>query len=238
MISTLRIAWPWRATGLLALGMGVSLHAWAQDWEKKNWERWSRKDCEKLLRDSPWAKTWERTRGAAIPTVPIRATYVAQLWSVRFVRQAVVRTAQLDLHRGSLSAEQKKAQEAEEARFIGAESADSVVVQIVFGTNSAAGERELRLQWQKLSLAALKETVYLESPRGRVALAGYTPPEVERNEFQFVFPRTINGRPIVEEGDAFLRLGFVHPITGVLAEVRVVIEFNPKEMSYEGKLLY
>jgi hypothetical protein len=224
---------------LAAMLLGAAGPAFdAQVWTQKKPEQWSKKDCEKVLGDSPWAKTWERSEVAAGLALPVRTTYVAQLWSVRAVRQAIVRNAQLAPSYRSLTPEQKKAQDTEGERFIAAGFPDTVVVQIVFGTNSMAGERDLRIQWQKLSLEALKETASLEGPRGRVAPVEYTKPAVESNEFQLVFPRTLNGQALVQEGDAFLRVEFVHPIKGILAERRVVIEFHPKDMLLDGKLVY
>ena len=228
-----------RATSVMMAGLLLAISAQAQFWAEKKPEQWSKKDCEKLLKDSPWAKTWERSAGAsASRATPIRATYVAQLWSVRTVRQAIVRIAQLDPFYSALSPEQKKAQDAEAERFISTEARDTVVVQVVFFTNSSAGERDLRVEWQKLSLEVLKESASLEGPNGKVALVGYTKPGVEQREFQLVFPRTLNGKPIVTESDAFLRVEFVHPGKGMLAEQHVVIEFSPKEMLLDGKLTY
>ncbi len=166
----------------------------------------------------------------------MRTTYVAQLWSVRLVRQAIVRIAQLDPGYRSLTPEQKKAQDTEADRFIRVESPDRIVVQVVFATNSTSGERDLRFEWQKLSLEVLKESASLAGPQGRVAPVGYTKPEVEQREFQLVFPRTLNGKRLVTESDAFLRLEFVHRGRGVLGSDRVVIEFHPKEMLWDGKL--
>lgn len=227
------------ATSLAMAGLLLAISAQAQFWTEKKPEQWSKKDCQKLLSDSPWAKTWERSAGAsASRAIPIRATYVAQLWSVRMVRQAIVRIAQLDPGYGALTPEQKKAQDAEAERFIGSEAPDTVVVQIVFATNSSAGERDLRVEWQKLSLEVLKESASLEGPHGRVAPIGYTKPAVEQKEFQLVFPRTLNGKLLVVESDAFLRVEFIHPGKGMQAETRVVIEFSPKDMLVNGKLTY
>ena len=228
-----------RASLLAMAGLLLAISAQAQFWTEKKPEQWSKKDCQKLLSDSPWAKTWERSAGAsASRAIPVRATYVAQLWSVRTVRQAIVRIAQLDPFYSALTPEQKKAQDAEAERFIGSEAPDTVVVQIVFATNSSAGERDLRVEWQKLSLEVLKESASLEGPNGKVALVGYTKPGVEQREFQLVFPRTLNGKPLVVESDAFLRVEFVHPGKGMQAETRVVIEFSPKDMLVDGKLTY
>lgn len=228
-----------QATSLAMVALLLGISAQAQAWKQKSPEQWSRKDCEKLLSDSPWARTWERTGGLVVSRVtPIRTTYVAQLWSVRMLRQAIVRIAQLDSGYRSLTPEQKKAQDAEAERFIDADSPDAVVVQVVFATNSSAGERDLRVEWQKLSLEVLKERVSLVGPHGKVAPVGYTKPGVEQNEFQLVFPRTLNGKPLVQENDAFLRVEFIHPGKGILGADRVVIEFFPKDMLLDGKLTY
>ena len=228
-----------RAMSVAMAGLLLAITAQAQFWTEKKPEQWSKKDCQKLLSDSPWAKTWERSAGAsASRATPVRATYVAQLWSVRTVRQAIVRIAQLDPFYRALSPEQKKAQDAEAERFIDTEARDTVVVQVVFATNSSAGERDLRVEWQKLSLEVLKASASLEGPTGKVAPVGYTKPAVEQREFQLVFPRTLNGKPIVTESDAFLRVEFVHPAKGILTEQHVVIEFSPKEMLLNGKLTY
>ena len=75
-------------------------------WVKKAYQEWSARECEKILNDSPWAKSRTMTAVFVQPqgqpsVVPGRdsipqITYVARLWSALPVRQAAVRRMQLD----------------------------------------------------------------------------------------------------------------------------------------------
>ncbi len=75
-------------------------------WANKEYQSWTLQDCQQLLKDSPWAGSYGIARvnmqvvgqPSAVagreeaPTI----TYVAQLWSARPIRQAIVRKQQLD----------------------------------------------------------------------------------------------------------------------------------------------
>ena len=76
-------------------------------WQKKPYQEWSEKECQRLLHDSPWADTFttveSKTRTtqryddldrAAEPLPEL--SYVAQIRSALPIRQALMRQLQLD----------------------------------------------------------------------------------------------------------------------------------------------
>jgi hypothetical protein len=75
----------------------------------------------------------------------------------------------------------------------------------------------------------------LITPRqGRVQLLEYYPPSKDGTGAKFIFPRLINGRPIVQPGDKEITLDFyVRPV-----DQKLRIIFKIAEMAYQGELSY
>ena len=59
----------------------------------------------------------------------------------------------------------------------------------------------------------------------------------EAHEFQFVFPREYNGRPVIGPGDKVLGLEFQHPeIRGPAS--RILIQFKVEKMISQGTVIF
>jgi len=226
----------------LLAAMTLCLPLAAQFWQQKKPAAWSSGDCKKLLTNSPWAKTYVAISDyraiGSIQATPLRITYVAQLWSARVVREAMVRNAQLDAGYAQLGPAEKQAQDEEAAKFIAADTPDRVIVQVLFAVNKDFYAKRLNTYWQERTVATLRNVVALAGPRGRVAPVGFTPPTADKAEMQFVFPRLMEGKPIVEPGDAALALEIDMSHWGVMKGEKVRIEFAVSEMTLDGKLLY
>src|ERR687896_623895 len=102
----------------LALSLAVPI-AWGQK-KEKSWSEWSKKDAQKMLSESPWAKTqtdtessqtlFSRTIAPTDPNAPgnlarmsrgavaqeIQIRFYVRVFSARPVRQALVRTLELE----------------------------------------------------------------------------------------------------------------------------------------------
>jgi hypothetical protein len=104
---------------LVALVLLLTSAGFAQGfWQKKAPGEWSPKECEKVLTDSPWAKS--RTIGDVMieeigkpESVDGReghpwVAYTARFWSALPVRQALVRQLQLTKDFVSMSPERKR----------------------------------------------------------------------------------------------------------------------------------
>jgi hypothetical protein len=231
---------------LVAAVFAPRIHA--QFWAKQPYEKWSRGDCNRILKDSPWART--HTIGRAIiqlleepaeapgrePSAQI--TYVVRLLSAAPVRQAFVRLRQLDPEYNKLTAEQKKDRDERNKKLVESTYADRVVVQIEYDSTVLAYRQELATAWQNQTPEQLKQEIFLVGPRGRVPPARIIISPGASGDIQLIFPRTVEGKPIVEAQDKSFSLEFRHPAVGVLKAERVLTEFKVKDLVVNNELLY
>lgn len=225
--------------------------AHAQFWVEKAFHEWSLAECEKMLSDSPWARSYTidrvfietNVRPAAVPgsgreQTP-RITYVARLLSAAPIRQAMVRSAQLDKRYPTLTPEQRQKVDARHKAILEESFTDNVVIQIEFNTNTLPYRGELAAKWQAQAEDVLKQQVFLFTPRGRIS------PEriiidttASSGEIQLIFPRLVNAQPLMQPGDKDVKLEFPSPAVGVLPADRVLLEFKVKNLLVNNALLY
>lgn len=236
-------------------------------WERKDFTQWSKDDCRRLLQDSPWA-----IRHDIVTTIVSPAGYAAsdgnaneqinytfQLRSALPVRQALVRSAQIANKYDKMTPEQKKAFDAQGNEFLALDTTDLVFVHVMYSSNVAATARTLAQFWQSQTLETLKDAVHLITPKGeRIAPIRYQVAKGADLEFALVFPRAVNGEPLLGQGQKSLGLELVlsktaSQTTNLAAPVRrgssgdvaqsftgerIFVEFKVAKMMYKGQLLY
>src|SRR5271168_3142898 len=130
---------------LLAVCLAVSA-AWGADfWAKKPYQNWSADEARRMLEESPWATTYTLTSlrtgtansGANKGYRPDMETdpsisYNLQFRSAEPIREAQVRTSQLDSKYDAMNAEQKAAFDASAGKFLAATFPDRVVVSVTY----------------------------------------------------------------------------------------------------------
>ena len=228
--------------------MAVAPTARAQFWAKQTYENWSRRDCEELLNDSPWAKSriiekvilQQIHEEATVPgrETSAQITYVARLLSARTVRQAMVRRARLDPNYAKLTPEQKQELDARHQSLIEKSFDDRVVFQIEYATTAPAYRSELVARWQARSEEQLKLEIYLVTSRGRIPAARVIVAGGGGGDIQVIFPRVVDARPVIQPGDKSFALEFPHPTVGVLTAERVFLEFKVKNMLLNNELVF
>ncbi|MBN2242117.1 MAG: hypothetical protein JW793_05460 [Acidobacteria bacterium] len=219
----------------------------ADFWEKKEYGEWSEKDCRKMLQDSPWAEKYETTSidvnradETASDAAPPYVRYWVQLRSALPVRQAIVRQTQIANNYDKLSAEQKQAIDQQTDSFLKTDYGDYVVVYITYETNSPRNAlTQLVRHWQTQNTDRLKFSVFLGGSKGeKVPLEQYVVSQSAEQFIQFVFPRKVNGRELLEPEDKNLILEFPVPAVGSVGGGTAFVEFKTKDMTYNGKLEY
>lgn len=251
-----------RRTTLAVLFCALAASLFAADfWVKKDFSKWSNDDCQRLLDDSPWAKTKTLSTPSGVqprvsrqvlqaPSSPDAGgetapsiSYDLQFRSAKPVREAIVRQAQLQAHYNKMSDQEKSAFDANAAKYIGQTFSDKVVVAVIFTSNVPAYETDLHNYWTRQTAATLQPTVFLNVGKERLQLVGYS---LRDNVIEFAFPR-----PATQlQPDSLLSVEFVHPTlrtggldtqqnAGVLArlgEQRMLFEFKPAKMLLDGHL--
>ncbi|MFZ2083198.1 MAG: hypothetical protein WAU92_01800, partial [Candidatus Sulfotelmatobacter sp.] len=199
----------------------------ADFWAKKPYQQWSKEETGRMLEESPWATTLslggveDVLTGSNAPTTSSsqghRGTsssqgygemetnptisYNLQFRSAEPIREAMVRSSELNSHYDAMSAEQKTAVDANAAKFLAVKFADRVVVSVTFKTNVQDYESQLRTYWGQRSLPTLSMSVFLDAGKERLSLMDYS---FEEDTFQFVFPRPKKVSPDEKLGVEFI----------------------------------
>jgi hypothetical protein len=224
----------------------------ADFWENKQYEKWSQKECQKLLEDSPWAQDFtlldsglQQSTKASDDGQQFYIKYQMQLRSALPVRQALVRQMQIAQKYDGLGPEQKQQFDQSANAFLSSSFPDAVILYVTYETNSQTKAMELSQHWQSQTTDLLKNSVYLRNSRGdKVAITQFNAAQGAERGFQFIFPRQINGQPLLSPEDKSLMLEFTYPVVKVpgtfndLGDGRGFMEFKPKKMVFQGNLVY
>ncbi len=231
----------WAITFLLVLQPSWSS---AQDfWIKKNFNQWSLKECLRLLQDSPWAKSVTLTRvfiqsSDGIAAIPGRdntpqITYAAQIWSAAPIRQAAVQKTRLSKEFTSLNEPKRQETETNAAALLKESFSDRIEVRVEYSTTTPAYEQLLAAYWQKRPIAIWTQDTFLITGTGK-----HSPIQVHNaglnGYFVLVFPRTIDGRPVIGATDKGFSLDFYSPAIEVFPTEHVLLEFRLKQMTIKG----
>jgi hypothetical protein len=216
-------------------------------WQKKDYRQWTDKECRKILEDSPWASQYSVSQVFIDPiatdsTVRERQSnptieYKVQIRSAPPVRQALVRLSQINAKYDAMPEDGRKAFDQSTEKFLSARDPKLIVIHVSYTATVQNDDRDLARHWHSQNTETLKNFVFLIVGGVKVPLSIYRPGEGASREFQFVFPREYNGRPVVGPGDKSLMLEFNHPnIRGTAA--RVLIEFKIEKMMMQGTPVY
>jgi hypothetical protein len=218
-------------------------------WDKKDWQSWSKEECKKMQEDSPWAQKWYRTHVAqdrfGQPTKgDTRETeqfifYVIQLRSALPVRQAFIRDVQVRSKYDKMGAAEKKNFDASADAFLSRKYEDVIVVHVLYGTNIQNDEREMMKFWQSYPEGTVPMEAYLSTSTGtRVPPIKYVAAKGGGLEFELIFPRHLNGEPIITRDVKTISVEFQHPNIGPEGAARVFQDFKIDKMTVNGTVLY
>jgi len=250
---------------LIIFSLSCALFAQTQ-WAKKDWKKWSEDECKILLEDSPWASTFKesnaqvnnlgnRNNSGTRTDARIETSYTVQLRSALPIRQAVARQILIQNKYDKASDEQKKSLLEKTLPFLDRSYEDVIVVHVVYGSNVAQYENEMMVYWQThFPIGTVPQDAFLNTPSAKkIAPIRFISPRGAAHEFELIFPRTVNGEPVIEPHDKTISVEFVTPSVGTAATLthgnvtessggsagrRAYVEFNVDKMKVNGKLAY
>jgi len=194
--------------------------------------------------------TTDRSRGYGMDTgsgvsgeKELYDRYVVRFFSAPVVRQAYVRALQIDRKYDDMPAEMKQAFDAKMDKALNMAFPDQVVVSMTFETNNRELGMEVNRQLNQVTKEQLKQKVYLITDRlGRIDLLDYTPPSPDGTGAKFVFPRTVNGSPILTTEDKEIRFELFVPGTEAMSKKgephKVFVEWKVAKMRVGEELVY
>jgi hypothetical protein len=214
----------------------------AKDFWEQPFDKWKRDEVQRMLNDSPWAQsqTANQVRGGKDDTGSAGEKELYYRFTVRFfssrpVREAYVRMMQLMNNYDNMAGDQRQEFDTRFKKALNLEVADRVIVAVDYATNDQNAVRDLRTFFETARTEMLKQQVYLITQHnGRVELREYFPPSSDGTGAKFVFPREVNGKPIIGPDDKEVRFDFFAPVVNE----RIFIPFKTSRMKYRDELTY
>jgi hypothetical protein len=236
--------------GLAIVAAGVVT---AQKNNSKEWTKWSKKEAEKVLSDSPWSHVQTETdtsemfysptndprlggrvtsttgprssEGAVNSSVSV--SFHVRFFSARPVRQALARMIEIN---------QKPPADvvAKLRQFAELRSPDSIIVTVTFDSPDQRFTGVVIQAFNSAVTANLKNDVYLQRADGKqLFLEEYVPPGKDGFGARFIFLREPDGQPFIKDKTGEIRF-YAKYSNGIKIDRR----FKLADMMYEGELEY
>ncbi len=231
------------AKGIVIVSLAGVGAAWvmAKDFWEEPFEKWKREEVLRMLSNSPWSQTQTfnavaggRGSGTA-GEKEMFYQFTVRLFSARPIREAYVRMMQILNKYDQMPPEQKQEFNARFRKALSLDVSDRVIIALDYATNDPNATRDLRTFLETARTETLKQSVYLIAPRhGRLELREYYPPSPDGTGAKFIFPRLVNGQPVLGTQDKEIRFDFFIAPIGQ----RLFLTFKAPKLMYQGQLEY
>jgi len=204
--------------------------------------RWPLSKAIQVLNSSPWARQETYTRviagvGSGVSgEKEIFNTFYVRFLSARPILEAVVRIQQLQYgYDGLADADKRRFDEYAAAELLSGFE-DWIVVSVGFRSNDPNEESRVRRFFQKETAETIRNKAFLSTDRlSQVRIRTYFPPREEGIGAKFVFPRQIDGVPIVS---ATCKTVAFELLEVPAASPRLRARFAVKDMLVNGRVTF
>ena len=204
-----------------------------------NYRAWTLEQAVAVLTNSPWAhkETYTRLIGGIGSGLSgekeIYSTFFVRFLSASPIREAYARVSQIQGGYDRMSREEQKKFDSTVEPGLKLDVRQWIVVTLSFRSNDQSLEHRVKQFLETHTTETMKGRVHLSTVRTpQLEIAAYYPPREEVVGAKFVFPRRLNGRPVVAPGDD--QVTFELELPGFDPELRVV--FPTADMKVEGRL--
>jgi hypothetical protein len=221
--------------------------------EDQAWMKWSKKEAEKMLSNSPWSLSQTDTDTAEMffsptsdPSKPgarktandesrlengatnqsVNIKYLVRFFSARPVRRALVRLIELQSNPPPEVVEKMH-------NFADVQATDSIIITLTVESSDQRSQRAVMQAVNSGVTGTLKNETYLERNGKRLFLEEYVPPGKDGFGARFIFLRTLDERPFIADSTGEVRFYTKFP-NGPKIDRR----FKVSEMMYNGALEY
>jgi hypothetical protein len=231
---------------LVALVFTLGLLSLAQNASSiKTYQQWAISDVEKLLNDSPWAKT--KSKGAAvgfdnpiIPSgqIPLPEYVTLRLHSALPIRQAIIRLRQIQAKYDKMSNANKSAFDAKQRGLIECTyCANNYVITLGAPIGKRKGHSAVL---RSIPLETLKHQVRLTNESGeKRGLVGFATPRSQDEDTVLYFSRfNEKGEPLVTAANKKVILSLDPEIFWVMPVTIMRFEFDVSQMIKDGEVIF
>ena len=203
---------------------------------------WSMDKTVEMLNHSPWARQETYTRvisgvGSGISgEKEIYNTFYVRFLSARPIREAYARIQQIHHGYDSMPAKEKKRFEEAQRPSLDMDVSRWIVVTVGFRSNDPNEESIVRRFFQSQTVQTLKNKAYISTAAcPQLEISAYFPPREETVGAKFVFPRVINGTPVLTRDCETITLELLE-VAGPNTRIRAT--FDVKPMIVGGELVF
>lgn len=203
---------------------------------------WSLDQAVKVLNDSPWARRETFTRvihgvGSGISgEKEIYNTFYVRFLSARPVREAYARVQQIQHGYDGMAPHDRRKFEALQSSNLDMDVSRWIVLSVSFRSNDPNEESAIRRFFQSETVETLKTKAFLSTPScPQVELEAYFPHREESVGAKFIFPRDINGTPVIGRDCPSVTLELLD-VPGT--ESRLRARFDVKPMKVGDRLVF
>jgi hypothetical protein len=211
-------------------------------WDKKPYTEWSEKDATKILNDSAWGQTQALTDTSNMTgnnrmnssqsriSDVVNVNFRIRFLSAKPIRQAFSRIIELQ-QKGGVSEPLAK----QLSGLANGDFPDYAIVSVLCDSQSQSSKlQEAMAALFKFTTAELKPNTYLQAKGGqRVFLQEYQAPRKDGLGARFIFPRMVDGKPILtpESGEVVFHSELPNLVI-------LNMRYKVKDMMFNGKLEY
>jgi hypothetical protein len=218
----------------------AALPASADPLHERCFRTWTLEEAVQILNDSPWARreTYTRVVGGIGSGVfgekEIYNTFFVRLLSAKPIREAYARVLQVQDGYDLLSEEEKERFDTSVKPGLELDVRRWIVVTVSFRSNDPNAERNMRQFLESQNSETMRNRVSLSTARfPQLHPTAYFPPKGDGIGAKFVFPRAVNGTPVVTSADRQLR--FQLDVAGIQNGLNV--RFSIPDMMVRGELV-
>jgi len=157
-------------------------------------------------------------------------TYTVRFFTALPVREGHIRALQLATGYDSKEPAEKGKFDQMTQRALNMDTSQQIILAIDFGTNNTQYQIDVEKRLGLLTAQQLQQSAYLISQRlGRIQIQQYFPPSQDKTGLKMVFPRTVNGQPVISPEDKEVTFEWYF-------DKKLLVTFPIQEMMYKGKL--
>ena len=203
---------------------------------------WTLAKAQQVLNSSPWARQETYTDvvsgvGSGISgEKEIFNTFYVRFVSAEPVREAIARIQQIQYDYEKLPEEDKIRFDRFTQDNLLSGFGDWIVVAVSFRSNDPNEESDVRRFFERETTETLKSKAFLSTRQfSQVGIRTYFPPRDEGIGAKFIFPRSVEGIPIVTDSTDSVTFELLDVPA---AKPRLRAKFSVKDMRVNGKLIF
>src|SRR6058998_1002528 len=205
----------------------------------KPYTTWTLEEAVEVLNQSPWARqeTFTRVVGGigsgVLGEKEIYSTFFVRFLSARPVREAYARVQQIQAGYDQLAAQEKRRLDASLASVLTLDSSRWIVVAVSFRSNDSSIELRMKEFFEVETTESMQSKAHLSTARyPQLELAAYFPPRDDAVGAKFVFPRKVDGQPVVAREDQTVTFdlevpGFERDLRASFTVPRMMVKGEP-----------